>query len=60
MLTVLASAVGPKVFSQCYVWNQSYTPALYVLAPIVAALGVAAWFVRPPGAEEAALGPIVP
>ena len=48
MLTVLASAVGPKVFALCYYWKESYSPALYVLAPIVAAPGLAAWFVRTP------------
>ncbi len=52
MLTVLASAVGPKVFALCYHWKESYSPALYVLAPIVAGLGLAAWFVDTPHSGE--------
>jgi MFS family permease len=52
MLTVLASAVGPKVFTLCYRQYESYSPALYLLAPIVAALGLAAWFIRTPRPDE--------
>ena len=52
MLTVLASAVGPKVFSLCDHWNKSYSPALYTLAPIVAALGLAAWLVHTPRSDQ--------
>lgn len=48
MLTVIASAVGPLVFSTCYDQTQSYSPALYALVPIVFALGLAAWIVPMP------------
>jgi cyanate permease len=52
MLTVLASAVGPKVFSVCHRQFDSYSPALYLLAPIVAVLGLAAWFIRTPRSDQ--------
>jgi len=42
MLTVLASAVGPLLFATCADLTGSYMPALYVMAPVVAALAVTA------------------
>ena len=48
MLTVLASAVGPLVFAQCHARFHSYTPALWLLAPLVLGFALAAWRVRLP------------
>ncbi len=48
MLTVLASAVGPLIFAKGYELTGSYTPALWVLAPCVLAIGVAALRLRLP------------
>jgi MFS family permease len=53
MLTVLASAVGPLIFAQCAAWTGSHMPALWVMAPIVIALGVAALRVSLPQEREA-------
>jgi MFS family permease len=54
MLTVLASAVGPVIFAECFARSGSYTPAFYTLAPIVLTLGVGAWFVPTPARKPAA------
>lgn len=43
MLTVLASALGPLLFAECVARTGSYAPVFYTLAPIVLALGIAAW-----------------
>jgi MFS family permease len=43
MLTVLASALGPLLFARCAEFTGSYMTALWVLAPAVAGLGVAAF-----------------
>ena len=48
MLTVLASAIGPLIFAQCASWTGSYLPALWVLAPCVLLLSVAAFRVAMP------------
>jgi MFS family permease len=48
MLTVLASAVGPLIFAQSASRMGSYFPALWVLAPCVLLLGIAAFRVRLP------------
>jgi hypothetical protein len=48
MLTVLSSAVGPLLFAECYARTGSYSPAFYVIAPIVIVLGLAAWLVPVP------------
>ena len=42
MLTVLASAVGPLLFAQCATITGSYTPILWILAPCVFLVGLAA------------------
>jgi MFS family permease len=52
MLTVLASAVGPLVFAECHARFRSYTPALWLLAPVVFCFAVAAWRVRLPTAAK--------
>lgn len=48
MLTVVASAVGPLVLAKCHAWTGSYATIFYLLAGVVALLGVAAWRVRSP------------
>src|SRR5262249_47555266 len=48
MLTVLASAIGPLVFAQSARMTGSYFPAVWALAPLVVALGMAAFLVRLP------------
>ena len=46
MLTVFASAVGPLIFAKTHEAAGSYAPLLYGLAPVVFALGLAAWRTR--------------
>jgi MFS family permease len=48
MLTVLASAIGPVIFAQCAALTGSYAPALWILAPCVLLLSVAAFRVAMP------------
>ncbi|HEX2225480.1 MAG TPA: hypothetical protein VHN15_14860 [Thermoanaerobaculia bacterium] len=47
-LTVLASAIGPLLLAECVTRTGSYASMFYVLAGVVAALGVAAWGVAVP------------
>ena len=54
MLTVLASAVGPLIFAQSASRLGSYFPALWVLAPCVLLLGIAAFRVHLPGKTSTA------
>jgi hypothetical protein len=55
-MTVVASAVGPLFLALSVDATASYAAAFYVLAGIVAALAVAAAFVRiPAGAEASAV-----
>ena len=53
MLTVLASAVGPLIFARSAAWTGSYFPALWVLAPCVLLVGIAAFRVSLPRAAFA-------
>src|SRR5262249_8723745 len=53
MLTVLASAIGPLIFAECAALTGSYTPALWLLAPCVLLLSVAAFRVAMPAAVRA-------
>lgn len=53
MLTVLASAIGPLIFAQSASWTGSYFPAVWLLAPCVLLLGIAAFRVALPGAAAA-------
>ena len=46
MMTVLASAAGPKVFAEFEARTGSYTGAFYLFVPVAAVLAVAAWFTR--------------
>lgn len=48
MMTVVASATGPLLLAQCHAVTGSYATVFYVLAAVVAALGLAAWIVRVP------------
>jgi hypothetical protein len=48
MLTVLASAIGPLLFAKCAAITGSYAPILWILAPGVFLLGVAALRVSVP------------
>jgi MFS family permease len=57
ILTVLASAVGPLCLAQCVAATGSYATAFYVLAVVVAMLGVAAMVVREPVRAVAAAVP---
>ena len=53
-LTVLASAVGPLIFAQSANWTGSYFPALWVLAPCVLLVAIAAFRLQLPGSPAAA------
>jgi len=50
-LTVLASAVGPLLLAECVTRTGSYAAMFYILAAIVAMLGLCAWLVRVPRAS---------
>jgi MFS family permease len=52
LLTVLASAVGPLLFAECFARTASYNAMFYTLAPGVLILGLAAWFVPRPALEH--------
>jgi len=47
-LTVLASAVGPLLMAEGVARTGSYAAGFYLLAVIVVALGLSAWFVPVP------------
>ncbi len=49
MMTVVASAIGPRVFAECVARTGSYTGAFYALSPIALALAIASWLVAMPG-----------
>src|SRR5262245_45640439 len=51
MMTVVASAVGPLFLASSASMTGSYAPALWILAPIVFILGLAAIGIRLPDAE---------
>jgi MFS family permease len=51
-LTVLASAIGPLLLAECVTRTGSYAAMFYILAAIVAALGLGAWLVAVPRAPE--------
>jgi len=52
-LTVLASAIGPLIFAQSAARTGSYFPALWILAPCVLAVSIAAFRVSLPRATLA-------
>lgn len=47
-LTVVASAVGPLLLAECVTRTGSYAAMFYLLALVVCALGLSAWFVSLP------------
>lgn len=49
MMTVVASAIGPRIFAECVARTGSYTGAFYVLSPIALLLAIASWWVVMPG-----------
>jgi MFS family permease len=51
-LTVLASAIGPLLLAECVTRTGSYAVIFYLLAGIVGALGLAAWFARVPSPRK--------
>jgi MFS family permease len=50
-LTVLASAIGPLLLAECVTRTGSYAEMFYILATVVAVLGLCAWFVTVPHAS---------
>ncbi len=56
MLTVLASAVGPKMLAECQARTGSYAAMFYALAGTCVLLSVAAWFVSLPNPEGSRKG----
>lgn len=52
-LTVVASAVGPLLLAQCVSLTGSYSVLFYILAGIVGAIGLCAWFVAFPPDSDA-------
>ena len=54
MMTVLASATGPVLLARTLDRTGSYSSIFFLLAAIVAALGVASWFVKLPAREPVA------
>jgi hypothetical protein len=53
-VTVIMSAVGPRLFAECHKLYGSYSPILLTLAPTVLMFAVAAWRVKLPGAASKA------
>lgn len=49
MMTVLASAIGPRVFAECFARTESYTGAFYILSPVALLLAIASWSIAMPG-----------
>jgi MFS family permease len=60
ILTVIASAIGPLLFAECFNRTGSYTPILFILAPAVLLLAVASWKVRMPKLAPVAETSILP
>jgi MFS family permease len=55
-LTVVASALGPLLLAECVARTGSYAAMFYVLAAVVAALGLCAWIVPKPSVLPAVAG----
>lgn len=53
MMTVLASAAGPRLFADCFARFGSYAGIFRVLAALTAALAAWAWRIRIPDPKEA-------
>lgn len=54
MMTVIASAAGPKLFAACYARTGSYLGVFYAFVPVAVALALAAWFSKLPRSSAAA------
>jgi MFS family permease len=54
MMTVLASATGPVLLARTLDRTGSYSSIFFILAAIVAVLGLASWFVKLPAREPLA------
>jgi MFS family permease len=54
MMTVLASALGPRLFAECFERYGSYAGVFHALSAIGAVIAVWSWFIRVPRPEEAA------
>jgi MFS family permease len=54
-LTVLGSAVGPLILAECLAITGSYAAIFNIVALVVIALGLAAWFVRIPKRETSSV-----
>jgi MFS family permease len=52
-VTVIMSAVGPRLFAECHLRFGSYSPVLFALAPTVLVFALAAWWVKLPHASKA-------
>jgi sugar phosphate permease len=52
VFTVLASAIGPWFLAYVFDKSGSYEPAFYALAPAIAIVAIAGWFVRIPRPED--------
>ena len=48
VFTVVASAIGPLILAECVVRTGSYRSVFYLMATVVAVLGLSAWFVPLP------------
>ncbi|HEV3341815.1 MAG TPA: MFS transporter [Pirellulales bacterium] len=57
MMTVVASALGPKLFAEWEAQTGSYAGAFYLLAPVFVGLGLAAWVTRLPQPRETVVTP---
>jgi MFS family permease len=57
-LTVVASAVGPLLLAECVTRTGSYAAMFYLLALVVSALGLSAWFVALPSERLGRARPI--
>ena len=49
--TVVASAIGPLILAECVVRTGSYRSVFYLIASVVIALGISAWFVPLPASR---------
>jgi MFS family permease len=48
LITVVSSALGPEFLARCQAMSGSYSTAFYLLAPVVALLGLGAWMIQLP------------
>jgi MFS family permease len=58
MMTVIASAAGPKVFAEWQAHSGSYVGAFYLFVPVAMALAVAAWMAKLPSSVAEPAAPV--